>query len=549
MITKIKNNPGLFPHKLGTAKTQIDKWALIKNIDYSSIIQEYEWLQQNVENMKANFNKLPHGNTYNQELQNYYLLLNITSSEIKRKLKQIFPKREKRGLMDGLGTVFKFLTGNLDSTDGQKYERAIEELRKGHEAQNKIITEQISITDQILDKVNKTISTLRIDQITLTSRIMQLENEIKQNKIHDAETYSLINMHSVFLQISGMMNLILHLVNTLEEAITFSRLEVMHPSIIDPEDLEANLRFIQNKLSEEQLVFEIKQENIALFEEIITVKAYQISTRIVFIMEIPLTNTDTYDYYHLYPLPVKSNDHFQIIIPQKKYLLYNEENYISTDETCKQLQNNNYLCKIQEQLKTEDPLCEAQLISFVKINECKPTIFTLKHFKTQKITQDSWLVITNKELITSLTCENNKKKLPLDGDYLIQIPPTCSLKIEDKLLKTNQYTNSINEVMELPMANVTPITKEEITEQLPSIHLESIELDDIYALRNKLKQLPKKLYTPNFNVDSHISGFVFFIITLIIIIIMFALYKYNKLPKYCNRIKIEIPPKPIQIVP
>lgn len=37
--------------------------------------------------------------------------------------------RNKRGLINVLGSVFKFVSGNLDASDGERYNAAIKELQ------------------------------------------------------------------------------------------------------------------------------------------------------------------------------------------------------------------------------------------------------------------------------------------------------------------------------------------------------------------------------------------------------------------------------------
>lgn len=48
---------------------------------------------------------------------------------ISNKISMFESSRSKRGLIDGLGSVIKSISGNLDYTDALKYENAIKTLR------------------------------------------------------------------------------------------------------------------------------------------------------------------------------------------------------------------------------------------------------------------------------------------------------------------------------------------------------------------------------------------------------------------------------------
>lgn len=440
----------------------------------------------------------------------------------------------------------------MDSADGEKYERNINELQKNQENQKEILIKQISLTDQILDKFNKSITALRTNQKLLKSRLEKMEDEIKKNSLQQIEMYSIINMHTIFLQITAIANLLLHITNTLEDAVTFAKLETFHPSIMDPEDLEMSLKFINNEVRDLQLPFEPTKDNLLLFEEIITVKAYQINTRLVFIIEVPLTDTTKYDYYHLYPLPMKIANQYQVILPQNKFLLFSETNYITSDEQCKRSRKNDFICNIPEQMNFENSLCESQLISFSKTNNCKPKMFTLDSYKIQKIDHDLWIIVTTHELIGKLNCNHDNRKIPLLGTYTIQLPANCEMQIDNKKLKTNQYSNSIFQIIQLPMVNVTPSNNVNNDIEFPKLQLENVELDDVQQLREKLKELPNEFRNTNYHVYAHASSFTFIILLIIVLIIIFVLYKYSLLPKICKKNKLQVNDislKPIEIMP
>ena len=59
--------------------------------------------------------------TYNREYFNSYNIIEGLESKILEQINQLNPKstRQKRGIINGLGSIIKCLTGNLDNEDAK----------------------------------------------------------------------------------------------------------------------------------------------------------------------------------------------------------------------------------------------------------------------------------------------------------------------------------------------------------------------------------------------------------------------------------------------
>lgn len=88
--------------------------------------------------------------------------------------------RVKRGLIDGLGSVIKSISGNLDYTDAIKYDNAIKTLK---ENQNKVVTEinnHISLGKNWVLQNSEILNNLANNQKIIESAINNLtESEVK----------------------------------------------------------------------------------------------------------------------------------------------------------------------------------------------------------------------------------------------------------------------------------------------------------------------------------------------------------------------------------
>ena len=72
---------------------------------------------------------LNHINKYDyfaNELKTYENILKFNCEQLSNKIKIITSHRNKRGIINGLGTIVKAITGNLDATVGSRYDELFE---------------------------------------------------------------------------------------------------------------------------------------------------------------------------------------------------------------------------------------------------------------------------------------------------------------------------------------------------------------------------------------------------------------------------------------
>ncbi|CAH2019428.1 unnamed protein product, partial [Acanthoscelides obtectus] len=93
-------------------------------------------------------------------------LFNTEKRKVDGKLNDIFPStyetvpsfsvRIKRGLINGLGSIFKAITGNLDASDGEKFESLISDLQNDQNKLSEAINSQNTLSVELIDNFNKT---------------------------------------------------------------------------------------------------------------------------------------------------------------------------------------------------------------------------------------------------------------------------------------------------------------------------------------------------------------------------------------------------------
>lgn len=333
---------------MGIASNKISYWTLIKIIDLEPIRVEYDNLVNNFKVVTSAYNKHENGKGHFREMENFHKLLEYIIKQIKKKFDALDPapsKRQKRGLINGLGSLIKFVTGNLDSDDAIKYNDAIKNLSNQQNGLKLLMKEQIKLTTTAIDKFNSSIRKLASNQMVLQERIFQIEYIINATNVYKTKSEHKLIIISIYFQLITALNNIKDILEELEETITFGGMKVMHQSILSPEELIEELLEIKPTLTTTKFPVPLEKENYPEFQKLIHIKMFIQNSKIHFILEIPIVELIDYNYYHLYSCPIQKNSVYSTIIPQAKFLLINEQSYALNNQECIEINSNQYMCE------------------------------------------------------------------------------------------------------------------------------------------------------------------------------------------------------------
>lgn len=529
----MKNNPGLLPFKLGTVQNKVNTWSFIQIFDITDLIEEFYDLQDQYVRIKNAFeNETNIAQSYKKSFYNSYNLAQSFENKIISQINQLNPSfhtRPKRGLINGLGSIIKSITGNLDQEDAEKYERAIKTLSNNQNKIKTIVQDQISLLEKSIQTFQSNIQNLTSNQILLKQRIDQIEELLHTLESESIGTYYYLYVEMVISQIVTEFQIIYDVLERLEVAITFSKLNTFHNSIIESKDLLTEIESISKYLTGNELPFEPKIENLLLFEKIMEIKSYSKGNQIIFIIEIPIVEKESYNYFHLYTLPVFQNESFQLIIPQSKYLIMNEQNYFFFDTPCKEIIPEEFICHETNPVKaTEDSPCEIQLLKFANnLSNCHVVPVRIEDVKVQKLELNRWIVLTPEVTVAVQKCGKNRENIPLKGSYLLELNPACEIRIKDILIRNFESAKRKFKNIVLPKINFAHPVYKTITDFKP-LKLDNINLNEISAVKSALeinKQNINSIKDETINFDN-INGWTILIYILILLILLFVLYKF-----------------------
>ena len=276
------------------------------------------------------------------DASNYLKILNLTREKVEIKIKEILPhpKRTKRGLINGLGSIFKAISGNLDANDGERYEEMIKNLQENQQKLGEHIVKQNSISFEIINKFNNTIRKISHNEKLLAQKINQIAIFVGRQTNKENAAF----IKDILIQLINMYEILNSVLQDIENSISFARLNLMHPSIIQTNDLFKELLKLQKQVKSKQLPFEISLDNTLIYQNLIKVESFILNNKITYLLRIPIMYPFNFNYYHLYAVPIFIKGQFKTIIPRNKFLIENKLYYTFQRNPCKEVTHQYYIC-------------------------------------------------------------------------------------------------------------------------------------------------------------------------------------------------------------
>lgn len=524
-IDSLETNPGLLPIHLGQAKLKDSTHEFIHYFNLQPIKTQISTIINHYNEIELAINEdscFPFMYSLSNFKQHILFQLNL----VKQKFISVNPfekVRTKRGLINALGSVVKFISGNLDQEDAKRYDEAIEQLQSNQDKIINTFNKQISLNIKLLNNYNETLELIQHNQDVISQRINDIQHEVSKLNFEFSQYQK---VRDVLDQISDNLNSLILFLTDLENAITFSKLGTLHRSILNIDEMKMIVNKLIKLYHPEQLMY-TKEIDLYNYYNLIDVKSYYSGYRLVFVLSIPIVYPYPFNYYHLYPIPTPN---LTTIIPNKPYLANYKDLYQYQDYSCQHL-NPNYYCsenQINHLNKQED--CITSLLNIGNEVSCHLTHISLKSNIVEKINAMHYLLILPHENKIQINC----KKIDLvnlKGTYLITLPLGCSFELDNTKFTNEKGTTQVQPLL-LPEIKIHA-SKEKITYE--KLELKNISPDQLITLKNSQKELVINKTTSG-KADYHYWTTPIYLI--IIIGTLTWIFRYTKKRScWCSKIK------------
>lgn len=191
------------------------------------------------------------------------------------KIRSLQPHRQKRGLINALGTVVKYVAGNPDQEDFQIIQQSLGTLQT---QENNIITnqaKQIKINTSFQNRINNVTDALR----KISSQISLINSTLREDTI-------LEHINLIF-----NTDLLIHALEDIEEQIEFGKQNLLNKNILSLEDK----KYIFERLVHQNLNLKFLDEIFQFSSGSITIS----KDNIIILVKIPILDSSPYDLLNL----------------------------------------------------------------------------------------------------------------------------------------------------------------------------------------------------------------------------------------------------------
>lgn len=394
-------------------------------------------------------------------------------NELQTKLDTITPiKRKRRGLFNGLGTVVKYITGNMDDNDALEINSQIEKLKADNVFIQNTFTEQNTLNTQVTERlknITEHINRQHEDIEKFLNNHLQIENNLinkEEQTINDLQYINLINYN---------IDLLHNHLSNIADSILLAKLNIISKFILSHEELE---KILEN--------FQKQQISIKSYEELyelLGLQAYYNGTNIIFNVKIPILSKEISRFLHIIPLPINNTK----IIITKPYITYNNNEIRFYDKPCHSIERTYYCSEVKTKENNNESSCVGQIL---QNHTALCNLDDVGYFKNISLLENKFILLTNmpKTLIKS-NCRNPLQEV--EGTFLIHYS-NCTVNIngveyEDK---PPVYWDQIN---------MTTFSHNEIHAKLVKETLNLQKLQQ-FGFENKLNVLNIKRSTKSANI-------------------------------------------------
>lgn len=493
------NNP-ILPFSLGSARITTHKHSFIKYINLDKFDEPLKQIKTNLKSMTPSIRVK---DELYPQLNHVHEYLEYLLKQAELKLTNIKPQkhiRNKRGLLNIVGKGYKWAFGVLDNDDAERYDNAISTLENNQKTLHHDLENYLTISKQFMNESLMTFSKITKNQNLISKQMRTLESNL--------------NKFTLFLKIQNYLDVmimdcqnLITILDNIQNSILFANLETVH-SVILPLDELKQLIDLTNNLYEGSLP---RFENLQSYYNLVKVEVHYSKNNICFIFHFPILQENLYNYYHLYPIPIKN----QTLIPPKSFIVLNSTYHHYEDNPCPVIEDT-CIYHVTQQISQNN--CIPKILLGSSNQSCQTTDVYVEQDIVEPI-NDAYIIIipANKITIEKQCNEHGYEEVTLP--QLIYLPQRCSVSINGYT-----YDNSLPQTQEMPL-ELLPVIMEQpnpTDAQWTPIQKVSIDrLTDIQRLAEKT-QLHK---LQSLQKDDTNNIILYICIMLILIIILFIIYR------------------------
>jgi len=362
--------------------------------------------------------------------------------------------RFKRGLINAIGNFEEWAFGSVSDSSYQELQKKIKKNSDNSgiavslmKTQSKIVQSTINQFTNVSFTLSQNFVQLQTQYNLIISKINNKNNELLEVEVTQSLMEYLLNLNLLLTEFSFETD-------ELIDALTLARHNILHPTIINNNELRDNLEIIKNTFDSTQTLPIDINDTTAIDEFLkITKTSTFANSQLLFILNFPICTKEEFILYRVWPMPIEIiTSQFVFIQPHNPYLAISldKHKFISLTENdytnCNTLGQTKYFLLTNVVYFKTYPICEIQLFNsdtLIKLPEnceVRHGYFNNAHF--EKLQRNNFVIFwTTNKIVTTMVCPTSTTFYTLHGTGILKIPKDCTVYTSSTILTPLKETN------------------------------------------------------------------------------------------------------------
>lgn len=561
IVEPLPTDAGIYFHNTGTVNLMAMRWKIIVNYNLSGYWDDISSIEYYISHLN---NTCQTGWTGGKRPK----LCDVVVHQLTEQMQEITSQNallmstnkdhalRKRDIGDTIGYILGDAFGIMNQRDASHIENQLEKAEDNEKYLLALIQNQTSIIDSTINVFQHDRETTANHFKIISQQFLYLDGKIQQLSI-DGDRYDRVQSITTYtIQIIMIMRRIAGKQRVIIDVIINAHQGHIHPALLAPQQLKEEINRIKDYISPTMMIPEGDDDNsLGHIYNLLTVQTRVTNNHILFLIQMPLAYSETYQLFHIVPIPKTENGQLHIIMRTTEYLIVNmhRERFapLTNDELqqCVLIKNNGYLCTISPiyNIQSNQSQCEMNLLRHVtqNLHGCTTTILHQPNY-WMPLDTNKWLFSVTAPKIVDLICDRQITTMKLQNSGILSLDRKCTLKNGHFYLTTiDEKSYVINSSFAASIKIQSELKNSSYLSELPTIPSEGrtnnsadfslnkdiINLETAIA-QQKLKEtaLPKSMDSSD--VGHHIHHYVMTYTMVIIGVVIMLLYLCRRKTNY-----------------
>lgn len=406
IVEQIKDAPIYFSHQ-GDVLLQYGHTNIIKSIDLKKVDRRISELR--FELSSTNRYLIEHG-ADSASVSNFNSSISASIDDLDHGVRQLFNavglnKKYKRGVINGIGSGFKFLFGTMDSNDQEEIKAAVERLSNNNQNLAARSVKTLSIIRE-LNQANLVLKRNQDNERIKVDQIIRYINKMEARRPGNSTIGKIDELRSSFANLIFQFRLE---IAGLHDGFLFFRAGVLDTFILDRDEISTAIN--NRNLGYNLQPYQVDQLLATCNRSIYTDK----DTDVVYLtFSAPIAHPQDFALYEMYKLPTKANGTDVTIKQIARYMIIDRnqtEFWIGDTFTQHRVNDNTTIVQVPLLRETRVNAC-CELDVFMSKSDAGCILDLSFQPRDEEIAiSDGLLMFSRVERYVGMECQDTKRKL------------------------------------------------------------------------------------------------------------------------------------------